>query len=132
MKEFPGDKSDEEWKARLTPMEYRVFRQAHTERRFTGEHNNNYSPGLYRCAACQAPLFVSETKFDHGCGWPSFYAAAAGDSIVLRPEPGFFEEELEVLCANCGGHLGHLFDDGPEPTGNRYCINSVCLKFEPL
>jgi len=128
--QFPVQKSDAEWKKKLTPEQYRVLRQAGTERPFSGIYTDNEKPGVYRCAACGAELFRSESKFHSGCGWPSFDSAAKTGTVILRPDNSLGMTRTEVLCANCGGHLGHLFDDGPTATGMRYCINSESLKFE--
>jgi peptide-methionine (R)-S-oxide reductase len=128
--QFPVQKTDAEWKKELTPEQYRVLRQAGTERPFTGIYTDHDKPGLYRCAACDAELFASGSKFHSGCGWPSFDAAAKAGTVILRPDNSLGMERTEVLCAGCGGHLGHLFDDGPTATGMRYCINSAALKFE--
>jgi methionine-R-sulfoxide reductase len=131
MKEqFPVQKTDAEWKKELTPEQYRVLRQAGTERPFSGIYTDNDKPGVYRCAACDAELFTSKSKFHSGCGWPSFDSAAKMGTVVLRPDNSLGMTRTEVLCATCGGHLGHLFDDGPTATGMRYCINSDALKFE--
>jgi len=130
---FPFSKSDAEWQLELNPQEFQVLRRAGTERPFTGPLNAENRPGTYYCRACHAPLFSSSTKFDAGCGWPSFYVPLAGDSVILRPDyslPG--RPRTEVLCANCGSHLGHVFDDAPQtPTGDRFCMNSIALTFEP-
>ena len=128
--QFPVQKSDAEWKKELTPEQYRVLRQAGTERPFSGIYTDNDKPGVYRCAACGAELFTSGSKFHSGCGWPSFDSAAKMGTVILRPDNSLGMTRTEVLCANCGGHLGHLFDDGPTATGMRYCINSDALKFE--
>ena len=128
--QFPVEKTDAEWKKELTPEQYRVLRQAGTERPFTGIYTDNDKPGVYRCAACGAELFTSGSKFHSGCGWPSIDAAAKAGTVVLRTDNSLGMTRTEVLCANCGGHLGHLFDDGPTATGMRYCINSESLKFE--
>lgn len=124
-------KTDEEWKKILTPEQYRVLRQKGTERPFTGEYENNYEPGTYVCAACGQELFKSDTKFDAGCGWPSFYREAAKGHIIEKIDLSLGMKRIEIICSKCGGHLGHVFDDGPQPTGLRYCVNSVSLKFIP-
>lgn len=122
--------SDAEWKERLTDMEYYVLRQAGTERAFTGDLLDNKQQGYYICAGCNQRLFHSDTKFRSGTGWPSFYDVVSQDSIRLDTDYKIGYERSEVLCGNCGGHLGHVFNDGPAPTGLRYCINSAALDFE--
>lgn len=124
------EKTDEEWRRELSPESYRVLRKKGTERPFTGEHVANKEKGIYRCAGCGAELFGSETKFDSGCGWPSFYDPLSKDQVEFKLDMSHFMTRTEVLCSKCGGHLGHVFDDGPNPTGKRYCINSVSLKFD--
>ncbi len=125
------DKSEAQWKAELTPEQYRVLRACGTERAFTGKYNDFFEPGTYVCAACRNPLFASTAKYDHGTGWPSFTAALEEKSLSKRQDTSFFMDRTEVLCASCGGHLGHVFDDGPAPGGLHYCINSAALDFVP-
>jgi peptide-methionine (R)-S-oxide reductase len=125
-------RSEVEWKKILTPEQYRVLREKGTERPFQNEFDHHFEPGTYACAACGRELFSSQAKFDSGCGWPAFYAAAAGDRVTLTSDHTHGMVRTEVTCARCGSHLGHIFDDAPQtPTGQRYCINSVSLKFIP-
>ena len=122
-------KTNEEWKKVLTPEQYYILREKGTERAFSGKYDKNHEHGIYRCAACALDLYRSEDKFDSGTGWPSFTAPIAPENISTRPDNSFFTRRTEVLCARCGGHLGHVFDDGPKPTGKRYCMNSAALQF---
>jgi peptide-methionine (R)-S-oxide reductase len=124
-------KSEQEWQKQLTPQQYQVCRQKGTERAFTGEYWNCHNRGIYRCVCCGAALFDSNSKFDSGTGWPSFSKPVEQDNIAARHDHSFFTRRTEVLCASCEAHLGHVFDDGPEPTGLRYCINSTSLKLDP-
>lgn len=123
-------KSDEEWKKQLSEEAFYVLREEGTERAFTGEYDKNKEQGDYYCAACHLKLFSSETKFDSGTGWPSFYQAINKKNVVEKSDKSHGAERIEVECARCGSHLGHVFDDGPKPTGLRYCMNSISLKFE--
>jgi peptide-methionine (R)-S-oxide reductase len=124
-------KTEDEWKKILTPEQYQVLRKKGTERAFTGEYHDNHRRGTYVCAACGLPLFSSETKYDSGTGWPSFWQPIDPKNVATEEDRSFFSVRTEVLCARCGGHLGHVFTDGPRPTGLRYCMNSVSLKFVP-
>jgi peptide-methionine (R)-S-oxide reductase len=122
-------KSEEEWKRALTPEQYHVLRQKGTEFAFTGKYWNHHEDGTYTCAACGQELFTSDTKFDSGCGWPSFYDALDQGKVVFQDDFSHSMHRTEVLCSRCGSHLGHVFEDGPRPTGQRYCINSISLGF---
>lgn len=122
--------TNNEWREKLTPEEFHVLREKGTEPAFTGEYTDTREPGTYVCRACGAELFSSQTKFDAHCGWPSFYEALHSNAIVYSKDTTHGMNRVEVTCANCNGHLGHVFPDGPEPTGQRYCINSISLKFK--
>ena len=124
-------KTDEEWRKQLTPEQFHILREKGTERAFTGKYWNNHEAGLYRCAACGQPLFSSDTKFESGTGWPSFWQPLSSSTVKLQEDDSLFMTRTEVVCSRCGGHLGHVFPDGPKPTGLRYCMNGLALKFVP-
>ena len=127
----PISKTDAEWRAELTPEQYRITREHGTEPPFTGPYWDEKDPGLYRCVCCYAPLFRSDTKFDSGTGWPSFYEPVSPNALTEQEDRSYGARRIEISCANCGAHLGHVFPDGPEPTGLRYCMNGNALSLEP-
>ena len=130
-KAYPVQKTDVEWRAELDPMQYQVARHAATERPFSGKYWNHFEPGRYNCVGCGTPLFKAETKFDAGCGWPSYYEPIDAEVVERIVDRSLGMVRVEVRCNRCGSHLGHVFPDGPQPTGERFCINSAAIDFEP-
>jgi len=130
MDTFEIKKTDDEWRKQLTPVQFNILREKGTERPYTGVYDKFYEEGTYSCAACGTELFTSKTKYNSGCGWPAFYEPSVDKNIVEKKDYSHGMVRIEVMCAKCGGHLGHVFEDGPQPTGLRYCINSGALKFE--
>ena len=131
MSHYKFNKTDAEWRAQLDPMQYEVTRHAATERPFTGKYWNHWEPGRYDCVGCGTPLFDASTKFDAGCGWPSYFQPINSEVIERVRDTTLGMERIEVRCNNCGAHLGHVFEDGPAPTGERFCINSAAINFDP-